>query len=185
MARLSGESVDRRAVSGSLCPCVFCVWDVGFGDRKASPTWCLTGMSRSLWLMWTWCQVLTGEHRDRVAVLLQFGRNGGVYREPDTFYGPGTSQGLQSELRDGAKSRRGDSDGSLHSGMIMTKMMMLENDPLTDAWDVRLWYCLAMMADIGMISVRVQHRSNRKTNSSKGNLTKTDNQRYIFLNAVS
>lgn len=79
----------------------------------------------------------------------------------------------------------GDSDGSLHSGMIMTKMMMLENDPLTDAWDVRLWYCLAMMADIGMISVRVQHRSNRKTNSSKGNLTKTDKQRYIFPNAVS
>lgn len=41
------------------------------------------------------------------------------------------------------------------------------------------------MADIGMISVRVQHRSNRKTNSSKGNLTKTDNQRYIFVNSVS
>lgn len=55
----------------------------------------------------------------------------------------------------------------------MTKMMMLENDPLTDARDVKLWYYLAMMADIGMISVRVQHRSNRKTNSSKGNLTKT------------
>lgn len=32
----------------------------------------------------------------------------------------------------------GDSDGSLHSVMITTMMMMLENDPLTEARDVKL-----------------------------------------------
>lgn len=32
----------------------------------------------------------------------------------------------------------GDSDGSLHSVMIMRMMMMLENDPLREARDVKL-----------------------------------------------
>lgn len=48
-------------------------------------------------LMGTWilqCQVLTGEHRDVVAVLWRFRRNRGEQRQLDTLSGLGASQGL-------------------------------------------------------------------------------------------
>lgn len=145
---LLGESVDRRAASGLLCLCVFCMLDIGFGDRKARSTWRLTETSRVV----GWrglgsescpqCQVLTGEHRDIVAVLLWSGRNGGGQRELDTLSGPGASQGLgwaQWRCWQQGGGGGGDSYGSLHSVMITTMMMMmLENDPLTEARDVKL-----------------------------------------------
>lgn len=67
---------------------------------RAPSTWRLTEMSRVLGCRglggesYPQCQVLTGEHRDIVALLLGFGRNGGGQREPDTLSGPGASQGL-------------------------------------------------------------------------------------------
>lgn len=67
------------------------------------------------------CQVLTGEHRDIVAVLLFSGGSGGGQREPDTLSGPGASQGL-GWAQWQRWQQGGNSDCSLRSVTIMTML---------------------------------------------------------------
>lgn len=52
----------------------------------------------------------------------------------------------------------GDSDGSLHSVMMIIMRMLSEKDSVTEAGDVKLsqaLYSLVMIADVGAVSVRV------------------------------